>query len=53
MRIDLIEHHVPRLECDDLVRSCADRLEVIRRVAGLLPCVLGKEVFGEDVAPPG
>src|SRR4030095_10992143 len=54
VRIDLVAHHIPRLEFDDLVRPRAYRLEVIWRIARVLPCVLGEEMPGQNQTPsPG
>src|SRR5712691_8519836 len=51
VRVDGIEPDIPWLEIDDLVRSGAHRLEVIRGMARLLPGVLGKEVPGQNDTP--
>jgi hypothetical protein len=51
--IDLIEHHIPRSEFDDLVRPGAYRLEVVRCLARALPCVLGEEVLGQNLPAAG
>ena len=50
VRIDLVLRHIPRFEVDDLVRPGADRSEVIRGIAGVLPCVLGEQVLGQNLA---
>src|SRR6266850_6180560 len=50
LRVERIEGHVPRLEVDHRVGSCADGLQVIRGVASLLSFIGADEMLGEDLA---
>src|SRR6266508_1244034 len=51
VRVELIQHHIARLELPELVWSCPHRLQVIRRIAGILPLVRAEQVLGQDQAP--
>src|SRR5262249_37511398 len=51
LHMDLAEHHITRLKLHNLIWPCPHWLEVVWRVAGILPLIRGKEVLRQDQPP--